>query len=728
MSKSSAVGFHPASKSKALCMANGGSLQREDNKPTMAMPMGRMQDSAANQQAATGFRARQTTGQSTVLPGVDMPMSTDMPRHPDADPAMMEKERKAAGLKNGGDLKPGQSGTVPGTGKGDKIDAKYEPGEFIVSNAMLAADPSLRAELEALRAKVLATKGMTPEQADEQAMAGTELRAARGYSSDDEQKRLAAMQQIPTSGPAAPAPDGRSDTSLSRNVNNGINALGGMGVVSAVPLGFGRAAQGTALANPATLPAVRTIQTLPAANAALQQGAQANALAGAGRSLGNANAALVSGERSQPAPALAPAMAAAPAAMPTPAAPRQSGATGSWDAPAPVGFGAAAASTPAPAGAAPEQPSEYGRQMGAVGGSLVNGLKTLVSAPGYGFNSPDAAPAPVTPAAATPAPAAQTAQQRAAIAPAASTVPTAPTAAAPVIDPAAATGNVTRVGNSYSGSNVAGNVSINNQPTGFGGAVSAQNNAAAEALAARSQERDALAGPGAAPTGFSPPVTLSSANDWQKRNDLRNLEVSASSTTAQGDRRGASAEQVAYQTALAQDTQARYGADAGSVNNATQAAALQRTGMTEAGATQRAGIQQQGVKEKNQIDREELGMKQTAAGFTARSAKRIEDLQTAYEAAKPEDKPAIAEQLRVLGGKDKAANWKTSVLQGQKNADGSTTESVMVATNEQTGEIKRLDQPAAARNISTDPKALAIKNNTKLSLADKQKQLQALGY
>ena len=30
-------------------------------------------------------------------------------------------------------------GDVPGEGKGDKIPAKYEPGEFVVSNAMLDA-------------------------------------------------------------------------------------------------------------------------------------------------------------------------------------------------------------------------------------------------------------------------------------------------------------------------------------------------------------------------------------------------------------------------------------------------------------------------------------------------------------------------------------------------------------------------------------------------------------
>ena len=51
-----------------------------------------------------------------------------------------------------------------------------------------------------------------------------------------QQKEEELVNQIPTGGPKAPAPDGRSDTELSRNVNNALNAMGGMGVVSSVPL------------------------------------------------------------------------------------------------------------------------------------------------------------------------------------------------------------------------------------------------------------------------------------------------------------------------------------------------------------------------------------------------------------------------------------------------------------------------------------------------------------
>ncbi len=76
-------------------------------------------------------------------------------------------------------------GAVPGKGTGDKIPALYEPGEFVVSNDMLDAEPGLREQLHDLRGNVLAAKGMTPEQADAQAMKGGTLRAQYGKEDND---------------------------------------------------------------------------------------------------------------------------------------------------------------------------------------------------------------------------------------------------------------------------------------------------------------------------------------------------------------------------------------------------------------------------------------------------------------------------------------------------------------------------------------------------------------
>lgn len=111
-----------------------------------------------------------------------------------------------------------------------------------------------------------------------------------------------------------------------------------------------------------------------------------------------------------------------------------------------------------------------------------------------------------------------------------------PALAAGMTPPAAvaapAVGNVTRVGNEYSGTNVRGDISVNGRPPG-GGAISAQNMAAADALARRETLRgmaDVSGGQGGMALPQAPTVRHS-GNDWNARNTLRNAEVSASSIT-----------------------------------------------------------------------------------------------------------------------------------------------------------------------------------------------------
>ena len=255
----------------------------------------------------------------------------------------LQRREKAAGLLNGGDLKTGQGGHVPGSGKGDKIAAKYEPGEFVVSNAMLAKSPGLREMLHKLRAEALADKGMTPEEADAQALSGETIHAKDGL--EDER-----LKQIPTAGNTAPAPDGiNQGNDFTRNVNNSLNALGGMGVVASVPLKAAAAAPSglaaiqssvkapTLLANGvpganfiAGASGVRQVggTNLPAVinsgapvaksvNVALQEGAQANQFAAGTRSLGNASAALGSMDASQNQMAPKPGPTSDPSQIPT---------------------------------------------------------------------------------------------------------------------------------------------------------------------------------------------------------------------------------------------------------------------------------------------------------------------------------------------------------------------------------------------------------------------------
>ena len=77
-------------------------------------------------------------------------------------------------------------GVVPGSGRGDKIPAKYEPGEFVVSNDMIDDNPGLREQLSSLRAETLAARGKTVEEADAKAMTPRGLRAVGGFDPNGE--------------------------------------------------------------------------------------------------------------------------------------------------------------------------------------------------------------------------------------------------------------------------------------------------------------------------------------------------------------------------------------------------------------------------------------------------------------------------------------------------------------------------------------------------------------
>ena len=146
---------------------------------------------------------------------------------------------------------------------------------------------------------------------------------------------------------------------------------------------------------------------------------------------------------------------------------------------------------------------------------------------------------------------------------------TQPTAAGPQPQPSTQgtppTNNVLRNGNEYSGTNVAGDITINGRAPG--GGISPQNMAAADALVGRDNLRSMGAAQASAaqmPTA-SAPVALHSGNSWQARNDLRNLEVAASSIANQrgmvtNDRGrvinpgvGDNGAREAYQAALKQD-------------------------------------------------------------------------------------------------------------------------------------------------------------------------------
>lgn len=327
--------------------------------------------------------------------------------------------------------------------------------------------------------------------------------------------------------------------------------------------------------------------------------------------------------------------------------------------------------------------------------------------------------------------------------PSGSQSPSGPSSSAPAAlagQPAPASGAVTRDGNSYSGTNVSGDITVNGRQPGGGFMVadgrprnlieaagitpgqgtSAQNMQAADNLAARPQGllAYAQANPPAAPAagagslleaaGLRAPVVRHSGNDWQARNDLRNLEVSASSITnrpewqngsstqawstrgptAKGDPQGKIA---AYQSALAADIAAR-GAQPG-VDLATmrENAGLQREGMQQQGANARAALT-------GGLEAQRVAIEQERANNESRAARQLEAQRSIAidPRSTPEQRAAAERALMTLQGREAAPTFKSHVLPTTKNVDGSTTLGGVYQENTRTGEGRWVPQTGAA--------------------------------
>lgn len=342
----------------------------------------------------------------------------------------------------------------------------------------------------------------------------------------------------------------------------------------------------------------------------------------------------------------------------------------------------------------------------------------------------------------------------------------------------ATTSDVSRVGNSYSGTNVAGDITVNgrapnggymntgNAPAGAGlslspvgmpvgqaqsqglvggkvgynpaydqrlngsrGTPTAQNAAAADNLASNQDQgaRARLLAAGApAATGVTSPTILNSSNSWQARNDLRSLEVSAKSITNrpewsgagmgrfQSGRGGGSPDVAAYQAALTNDLALKAAQPAADVAAMRENAGLQREGLQQTGATERTNINARRDDAANQIARGRLSLEQIAAGYTNRSADRIDRAQAELEGAKtPEAQKSARERLLALSGRAPQNEWAVQVTPTTKNLDGSTTQGSVYRFNKATGETTRVDQPGAAQPSANH--AAALRANPKLA-------------
>ncbi len=592
-----------------------------------------------------------------------------------------------------------RAGVVPGKGGGDKIPAKYTPGEFVVSKKMLAKAPGLLEMLKTLRAKSL-PKGKTAAMANKDAIKTGTLKAEHGYYHQ-------------------PKPN----TSLFSNEAPAPVAAPVMAAPPAAP------AQAT---NPSVSTQIPTVpQALP--KAATQPG-------GLGMAQGP-----VRGFTLAQQPAAAPVAVQAPAAMTADElATRQIVEQQAQD------DGTAPSSNPlAPIGSA-------------LSGQTARGGKTIEE-----YYGPKPAP-PVVPQQASysnegrnnPAPGAAKLAT-----PATPATPALPGAVTPPPAGPISSGQVTRDGNSYSGTNISGPVSFAS-PSGAplaarGGPISAQNQAAAAGLDPRyaGQTVDGVIQPGlsggnisfsgsqatpgvAAPAGpisGMPAGRTDAYGNSMAVTDQINAQLAASKAEtdaayAKQDKQlaGTIANAKTYEQGI-DDRNAKHSADftlsSSLSSKAQQAGASQviqalnerRAAMERsAGETTRAGMQnattQRGqdaqsatskyntdaqaksAAARTDIERGQLGIAQAGEKRTAEAAQKINAAQDKYTNAKtPEERQVAAQNLLAMHGKSPETHKVVTAAGGQSvdaNNNIIKTPDRVWIINEQTGQREEIGATA----------------------------------
>ena len=209
------------------------------------------------------------------------------------------------------------------------------------------------------------------------------------------------------------------------------------------------------------------------------------------------------------------------------------------------------------------------------------------------------------------------------------------------------------------------------------------------------------------PAGFQPYQQQSPAggvigNSDASRRD-RDTLIRAASTPYRGAQSGQITANQLRTLAGLQDGDQRAATEA-----ANQQAATERAAMQEAGANSRA-------LSRDEIDRRRADTESVLKGFEARGMERAEKLYAAYESAKtPEERAAVAEQLRVMSGKD-APNRFTVAPGGQEvTAQGLLRTVPSVVLNNQTGQLVNLGGAQASRDAMPLPNHIdALKKNPK---------------
>ena len=233
-------------------------------------------------------------------------------------------------------------------------------------------------------------------------------------------------------------------------------------------------------------------------------------------------------------------------------------------------------------------------------------------------------------------------------------------------------------------------------PSGMGlpqslGQPSAQNMAAADALAGQQQKRslvDAMYAQQAQqaamqPRGFAAPQISHSGNDWSTRNEMRSLRMAAERAMEDAPRKRFAAQHPAvqaYQAAVQGDMAARTGG---------QAALEAKTNDTNAGLV-REQMQQNGANQRERprtiMDAARLDMERQEQGFANRAAAQQEQLRNTLldEQATPEQRNMAQRYLAALAGRTTTENLsnnfmrrKVPVLDGKGLPTGEQREDIV---------------------------------------------------
>jgi hypothetical protein len=287
--------------------------------------------------------------------------------------------------------------------------------------------------------------------------------------------------------------------------------------------------------------------------------------------------------------------------------------------------------------------------------------------------------------------------------------------------------------------------------------------AAAPVVVAPAQPATSVQGAGAQPgtpaavaAGASPLMPADNTGIYNRAGGVYR-DIAASQNTPQGLRAGAGAvipvDRQAERNAKFDEEQMRYNANrvggrggeamlhsadammaarlGAASADAQRAATAENLDVQQAGETQRTAIRTtadtaQADRRQNTADAE-AAVRIGVGKQSLSDAQRVSKLKAQLEATTdPEQRKHLERQLLVEHGKEPNANRFTVVPGGQSVVDGQIVREPATVIDNQTGQP--VQTGAQQKGIHADPKALAIKNDPKLSIEQKRQQLQALGY